>query len=93
MATPKVKLLFSSEIEDNHYEVLAYPRSEMEGSSEVELADELAALTHSVEWRRQGRRGVAPGDRMAVGRKLYEYTDGIAGTPLVVWPHLGIQEV
>lgn len=93
MATKKVSLLFQEEGGSNHYEVLSYPQSEMEGGGPEALADEMAALTHRVEWRRKHRRAVGPGDLIRIGRKTYRYTDGIQGTPLAVWPHLGIEEV
>jgi len=93
MATAKVTLLFTAADGEGHYEVISYPKSEMEGATTEALADEMAALTHCVEWRRKHRRAVSPGDLLKIGKKTYRYTDGINGTPLAVWPHLGIEEV
>jgi len=91
MATSKVVLLFREEGGTAHYEVLSYPKREMEGTTPAELADEMAALTHRVEWRRKHRRAVGPGDLIKIGKDTYDYTDGIAGIPLDIWPHLGIE--
>jgi len=93
MATSKVVLSFASEVDCGFYEVLVYPESEMEGNTPVEIADELAGMTHAVSWRRKQRRQVQPGDKMTIGNKSYRFTDGLLGDPLDVWIHLGIEEV
>ena len=92
MPSSKVTLFFKNENHDGVYEVISYPKSEMEGGTDEQLADEMAALTHSVAWRRKQRRAVEPGDQIKIGKKRYVYTDGLHGTPLDLWPHLGIEE-
>lgn len=90
------RLMFLGEGSE-HYEVLCYPVREMQGATVVAIADEFAAITHTLAWRRKFRRSVKPGDRLHMGRRTdvrkYVYTSGLDGEPLDVWPHLGIEEL
>ena len=90
---------------ENYYISRQMPIREMFGKDTIELAEELIAITTSVEWRRQQRRPIMCGDIMCEGLDAWMYVpvedldsqDDLVGNPAVIqlraWPRYAIKQI